>query len=223
MNDSEVIQLPTGFNKVSVFVRNFTSDVNVFQQIFEQMEYDIEYPGNIATIIDLGANIGLASVFFACRFPEARIVAIEPDTSNFKMAVRNTEPFPLVKVIQGAIWPYSAVIAVQDSGDSHWAITTSLAENDVSAAETVQGYTVPDLMKIGGLTKIDILKMDIEGAEQELLNARVDEWLPHVGILLIETHDRMKEGCTNALFKALGKHTYEFSVKGENLVFVFDR
>src|SRR6185295_15514016 len=73
-----------------VYLRNGTSDLPVFRQIFLDCEYDLNLPSsNIKTIIDGGCNVGLASVYFATTFPQSRVIGIEPDESNYQQALKN--------------------------------------------------------------------------------------------------------------------------------------
>ena len=66
-----------------------------------------------------------------------------------------------------------------------------------------------------------MLKIDIEGAEKELFaDDNVQKWLPRVNVIAIELHDRMKHGCSYAFFKAISKHKWYFSLRGENLIFI---
>jgi hypothetical protein len=66
--------------------------------------------------------------------------------------------------------------------------------------------------------KIDILKIDIEGSEKELFESDYETWLPKVTTLIIELHDRMREGSSLSFFRALTKYNFRLAVKGENLI-----
>ena len=76
-------------------------------------------------------------------------------------------------------------------------------------------------MAESGFDEIDLLKIDIEGAEKEVFGAPdVDEWLSKVKVLTIELHDRMKRGCSYEFFKAMSKYHWHFALRGENLIFM---
>lgn len=68
--------------------------------------------------------------------------------------------------------------------------------------------------------QIDILKVDIEGAVKELLE-KPHNWLGKVRYLVIETHDRMKAGCSDALARALEPYKTQTAQIGENTVVQF--
>src|SRR5262245_59178053 len=79
-----------------LFLRAGTSAILIFRQLFIRRELDFPLPGAPAVIIDAGANIGLASLYFAARFPQARILALEVEPSNFRMLTLNTRDYPQV-------------------------------------------------------------------------------------------------------------------------------
>lgn len=72
----------------------------------------------------------------------------------------------------------------------------------------LKGISVDTLMEKNGWARTEILKMDIEGAEKEILSADVG-WLKKVKLLIIELHDNFKPNCTKTLFKALEPFEYE--------------
>src|SRR5436190_1281838 len=76
-----------------VYFRGIVCDRTMFEQLFLAKDYDIEVPFEPKVIIDLGANVGFASILFATRFPNARIFSIEPDEQNFLSAQKNTAPY----------------------------------------------------------------------------------------------------------------------------------
>ena len=75
-----------------IYLRRYTSDYSTFKQIYVKKDYDISIDFEPKIIIDAGANVGLASVYFANRFPNAIIYAIEPEQSNFEALVQNCKP-----------------------------------------------------------------------------------------------------------------------------------
>jgi len=73
-----------------IYLRNGTSDITVFYQIFLKQSYEVDYGFIPETIIDCGANIGIVSVFYKIKFPNAIIVAVEPEITNYNMLLKNT-------------------------------------------------------------------------------------------------------------------------------------
>jgi FkbM family methyltransferase len=68
-------------------------------------------------IIDAGANVGLCAVFYANRFPDARIIAIEPEPSNYEMLKKNTAPYPNITTVHAALWKENGPLRLFDTGE----------------------------------------------------------------------------------------------------------
>ena len=174
-------------------------------------------------IIDGGANIGAASVFFADRYPNAKITAVEPEKDNFALLIYNSEPYPQIKPIHAALWNRDKNLAV-GYGDLHIGPSSYMTSetDDVSHLESIQGITIEEIFRSSGFDYIDILKLDIEGSEREIFSDRSNyqSWLPYVKVLIVELHDRMKRGCSKNLFRAVSWYKYFFMVVQENLIFI---
>lgn len=206
-----------------VELRLFTSDVPTFDQVFGACDYDHPaLPATARTIIDLGANIGLASVFFALRYPEARILAVEPDTENFALLVRNTARFsPRVRTRQGAVWTHDGEVNLRHHDAEGrplgaWGVQVA---PDTGRGETTASFTMPTLMHMVDFPDVDILKCDIEGAEAELFTVGTESWLAKVGMLIIETHDGIRPGSEAAIRAVLAPLFEELPARGENFYF----
>lgn len=83
---------------------------------------------------------------------------------------------------------------------------------------TVRAYTIKEIMDLMSITDIDILKIDIEGAEKEIFETGYEEWIPATKIIIVETHDRYKKGTSKAIFKSISKYDFSLEISGENLV-----
>lgn len=199
-----------------VFLRQHTSDIIAFEHIFTESQYKIHFNFNPKYIFDLGANIGLASVYFKNRFPDATIFAVEPDVSNFEMLLKNTKLYNNIQCLKYAIWYKHATLELFDPGEGHWSFVTK--ENDSVAQNTVEAKTIDLLMAELNVPHIDILKIDIEGAEKYIFEDGFDKWLPKVRCIIIELHDRNIEGCSKAFFKALSGYDFKLRLRHENLI-----
>lgn len=197
-------------------LRNDTSDIPTFYQIFYRKDYNINFPFEPKTIVDLGANIGLAAVYFKSRFPAATIISVEPDPENFAMLLENTKAYSNIYCLNNGIWNKPAFLEIKDPGYGKW----GLMMNEVGQKNdhTVEAITVNDILMQFNMARIDILKIDIEGSEKELFEINFENWLPKVNMLIIELHDHMRKGCSKSFFKAMT--TYDFSMyhSGENLI-----
>jgi FkbM family methyltransferase len=158
-----------------------------------------DYTNTIKTIIDLGANTGLASFYFQHNFPGAKIYCIEPDPGNFNQLLQNLEP----GITAGHIVPLKAAI---DKTDGEASLIISQMRYNSSIAPAMKGsenmvrtISMKTLVKTNGLTRIDLLKIDIEGSEQRLFENDTD-WLYAVKHIFIEFHStQIKEFCIKVL------------------------
>lgn len=187
--------------KHPLHLRAGTSDLYMFEEVFLDGEYDLKADLDPKLILDVGANVGFASVFFANRYPNAKIIAVEPDASNVSVLRKNVDPYPNVRVIEGAVWYESTTVSLDDHGDK------SGIQVRAGSGGGVRAMTVDEILAMAGATKIDILKLDVEGAEKELFEHE-PSWLANVGVLMIELHDRFKPGCSKALYSALVRHDF---------------
>ena len=133
-------------------------------------------------IIDCGANIGLSIIYFKNAYPNANIVAFEPDEKNFALLQKNIDAFTFVNVIlhQSAVWISNDPLQFSVTGTMGSSIVT---QPNGSNTVTVQGFRLKDLLT----KKIDFLKIDIEGAEYAVLKdiASALHWVQN---LFIEYH-----------------------------------
>lgn len=176
-----------------VTLRVPSTDVSTYKQVVTREEYGIELAQRPTTIVDAGANIGLASVYFASRYPEARILAIEPEAQNFELLLKNTAPYPNIQAVRAALWSESGVIGVVDSGTGAWGFRTE-ASSEALVANSVRAATLDELLDEFGFDHVDLLKMDIEGAEVEVF-ADTSEWIDRVNVVVAELHERYRTGC----------------------------
>jgi FkbM family methyltransferase len=198
----------------AIHLRVPSSDVRVFNQIFIENEYKFEVNRQPEFIIDAGANIGLASIYFANQYPNARILAIEPEKENFEILVKNTEPYPNIHPVLSALWGEEAEIEVVDRGLGNWGFMTEAPSDDQTLAgscyQKVQAMTVDMIRERYGVQNISILKLDIEGAELEVFR-NSSFWIDRVDSLIIELHEHMKPGCNRSFYSATGGFDFEWS------------
>jgi FkbM family methyltransferase len=180
-----------------------SSDFKVFRQIFIDLEYKsvIHLIGKIdnkkkINVIDIGANIGLSSIFFYANFPNSNIYAIEPDSRNYKFLEKNIKQINKddnIHTMQRAIWDSSnkyLSISRNFRDGENWSRQTVI--NIDSFGEKIISISLSDLInyfKING--PIHLLKMDIEGTEFILFNSHdfIQCIKERVIILCLEIHE----------------------------------
>lgn len=131
-------------------------------------------------IVDLGANIGLTVLDYGLTYPEPTIVGVELDEHNARLARLNTAHVASARIIHGGVAATEGIVTY-DTADTN-AYVISQAGDRTAPAITVAGL----LKQLGG-GDIDLLKMDIEGAEREVL-ADGAAWASSVRHILVETH-----------------------------------
>lgn len=199
---------PSSFN-----VRLGTSDVYVFEEVFLGATFDLSFLNlNPKLIIDGGANIGLTSAYFAYSYPKAEVLAVEPERSNFQLLVKNTSAFNNIMPIQGALWNRNGTVQIKNANVEKVAFQVDESTTG-EETQTVQALTIDKLLEISGADAIDILKLDVEGAEVEIFGANYDNWLPKTKTIIIELHDRFKQGCSKTVCDALRCYDFGKSTK----------
>lgn len=196
-------------------LRPGTSDVPTLGQIFVFGDYDVQYRDLAPrTILDAGANVGYSSVFLAQRFPEARILALEPDRSNFELLLENTQHYPNVTAQRKALWSKPTSLRIANPGDDPWGFR--MEPGNAEDANAVEAMTVSDTIRQLGDNGIDLLKLDVEGAEREIFSEGYQAWIDRVQAFIVELHDRDLEGCAMRFYRAIAHLEYRHEVRGEN-------
>jgi len=204
-----------------VWVRGGTSDLDVVEQLMVQHElgFDLDHAPN--WIIDLGANIGVSAVYLANRFPSARILALEVDSANFELLVRNTAPYPQISPIHKAIWPVGGRVRISNPQAQPWSFQVeSTALDDPLGIDAI---SINDLVMRYSIPRIDLLKMDIEGSEREVLSDALTPWLETTDVMAVELHERHRTGCVAALDAALAGLPHRRELRDEYHVIRFKR
>jgi FkbM family methyltransferase len=201
-----------------VTVRAQTTDVRCLEKIFLHQEYKPLFSIAPKVIVDGGANIGLSTLFFAREYPQAKIIAIEPELSNFTMLQKNCGHLPHVTLVRGAIWSKTTPLVIGNPSGEKWSFTVTNSSTPATASATeVEAVTIPSLLHRLGETHIDLLKLDIEGAERDLFMNGAEAWIGAVSVIIIELHDWMQPGCSKEFYAAIGARYFSQSVRGENI------
>jgi FkbM family methyltransferase len=181
------------------------SDGYAFYQHLAIKDFDILHDlGSPRLMIDAGANIGMASLYFLNRYPGLKIVAIEPDPETFEICRINLAPYSdRVVLLQGAIWS-SCGNVVLVKGELEW--NSHVADVADGTDASVRAYDVPALIAAGGGGTVDFLKVDIEGGETELFGKNTETWLPEIKNISIEFHG---DECERIFFRALEGYEYD--------------
>ena len=139
-----------------------TTDAQVFYDTFVAQYHLPPLGFHPSSILDLGSNIGTTIIHYAGLYPRARILGVELDEGNFLLAQRNIASLgDRCTVLHGAAWWEDGEVTY--GGDQEWG--RRVQANGIRKA---QAYSIPKLLDQLGPT-VDFVKMDIEGAEAEIL------------------------------------------------------
>jgi len=185
--------------------RGTEADVGVLHQVFAEQSYAMSrferWPGLAAfasadaiggppLVLDCGANIGAASMYFSILYPEARVVAVEPERENFELLLDNVAPFPRVRAVRKAIASAPGKLSLRDPGIGAWGYRTDGGENAGPVLEEVEATTVSAILAEEPASVPFVLKVDIEGAEGDLF-AKHTDMLSRFPVVIVELHDWM--------------------------------
>jgi FkbM family methyltransferase len=166
----------------------FTSPAELMhglKEIFAEKIYEQTLPEN-AYVIDCGANIGLSVIYVKRICPTAHIHAFEPDPANFKLLQKNITSFGLqhVEAHQAAIWKEETVLMFQSEGSMGSSIDPERNDGGIE----VKAVRLKNLLA----RPVDFLKIDIEGAEYEVIKDVADS-LHYVNRMFLEYHGRYEQ------------------------------
>ncbi len=188
---------PIAHRPVTLRLRNgqrlecLLSEFPGFVDAFVQLEYDV--PGlrwpQVETVIDVGANVGAAAMWFCERAPRARVIAVEPGLAAFERCRRNIERNGLagrVSVHRAALGGSTGRAYLHPGPATVTATVGSTREG--AHDEEVRLLTLAALMEEHGIDFVDVLKLDCEGAEFDILLSADRRTLSRVGTIVGEYH-----------------------------------
>ncbi|MES2059985.1 MAG: FkbM family methyltransferase [Patescibacteria group bacterium] len=168
------------------YIANFNtgSDIAMWAEVFSDEEYRLPKDFFPKKIIDLGANAGFASLYFALRDPEAQVASIEPDPHNFELLKKNVSH-------NSKIIPIPAAVAAE-SGEREFfsaprqGMASSFQKRGAARCIKVSALSFNDILKKLEWQGADLVKFDIEGAEWEVFK---DFPFAKVGSFIGEYHE----------------------------------
>jgi len=216
-----------------VHLRESVGDHSIFWQCMVKEQYSIDrFPharkideayraalaaGIAPLIVDCGANIGLSVLWFAHRYPKARIVAVEPDTANFDLLQLNTAHLgERVLCVKAGVWPGSAWLRIRNPEAGSAAFRVDECPADTPGA--MRACTIDELCEMGGARNPLIVKLDIEGSQDHLFKANT-QWVARAGLITLELDDWLMPwaGTSQSFFACISQHPYEYLLGGESI------
>ena len=204
----------------TIYFRRFTSDLAVFNQIFLLDEYksivDEVKENNIVinTIIDAGANIGLATIYFHQYFPSAKFYCIEPNKGNVQQLKKNLNFSNIeAQIFRRGLWNKKVRLyldkSFRDGKEWSYAVTEEFGNTEYFDAIELNSFVSDNLIKT-----IDLLKIDVEGSEFKIFSPQSDlSFLNITKSIAIEIHSDAGE--ESKIIDILKDNGFEMKISGE--------
>jgi FkbM family methyltransferase len=167
-----------------LYVHDIASYHLGLNEVFQDEIYKFTTSNKEPLIIDCGANLGMSIIYFKKLYPDAKIIAFEADKNIFNFLEKNVRSFGLknVELINKAVWNANEDLIFMEEGGAGGRIENGNNNSDLKMTR-VQGIKLNQFLR----EKVDFLKIDIEGAEFEVLEDCKEE-LKNVENLFIEYH-----------------------------------
>jgi FkbM family methyltransferase len=176
-------------------------DFGLFCEIFRSEAYEQSLPEKANVIFDLGANVGVAALYLRLRYPESAIYCFEPDPSNVRRLRNQAVMTGNIRVYNVALWSSNESLSFYV--DPHRGSLSSVSSvHDRQQKINVEARTLDSLLQEENIREIDLLKFDIEGAEEEVLTTF--DCYDKVNALFGELHADFCDA--DAVFRTLDAH-----------------
>ncbi len=164
----------------------------------------------LKAIVELGTNMGAALTALAARYPEARVLGVEPDAANAAVARRNLERFGArATFVEAGVWDADAELVVDTTSPhgSHGFSVRAREAGDPPELESVPARSIASLLDEHFPGEVvDYMHVSIEGTEPRVFAAGAAAWAPRVRSLRVEAHPYLGYTAADcvAQFEALG-------------------
>jgi FkbM family methyltransferase len=189
------------WNGIPVAYRPGTSDTELIYSILLRRGKKSEYAmppecrfhaGDVRTVLDIGANIGVSAVYLANAFPNASVHAFEPEPGNCELLRANAESCGRIKVHPFALGAEDGELTLFDSDnpDNFGGFSAHGAGVNRARSKSVPVRHAGRALAKLGIETVDVIKIDTEGAEWEILTALDRRLLAGARLILGELHGR---------------------------------
>jgi FkbM family methyltransferase len=204
--------------KLEIYLRNNRYDTQIFTQIFMRSELDIHFKEDPEIIIDGGANIGLATLYLKNKYPKAKIIAVEPEPSNFELLLKNTKNYKDIFCLRNGIWNRNCQLQIIDNGDGNASFITKEVPGTERVKNAINAITITDIMNQFKIGRLDLLKLDIEGSEKNVFEKNYKDWLKNTQNIIIEIHPHLQPNA-DAIITAVLSNEFKKIAAGEYYFF----
>jgi len=181
--------------------RRGSSDLRVVLQVYGRGEVNPPVPVEAATILDAGSNVGITAGAFMDRFPNARILALEPDPENIA-AFRENITDDRVLLVEAGLWDADGTLNIANPESASW--SRQVEASTEGRPGTIAAHTLDTLAARAGVDRFDILKIDIEGAETRIFVDAFRHHFEHARMVFVEAHGPPAQRQIDAFLKSCG-------------------
>jgi FkbM family methyltransferase len=175
---------------------DFETFLRLFEEVFVVQPYDVDLPTD-ASIVDAGANIGLTLLYFKRRYPDAEVIAFEPEEANFQLLTANVEANGL-----GNVSLHRAALSDTSADSALLYVETGKAGSVLGTLEQELGTPDAHEQRVAVVRlsdyvneEIDLLKLDVEGWEDVVLKELTTSGrLSLIRSTVIECHQNASSG-----------------------------
>lgn len=184
------------------------SDLAIVKECCEDDTYRLSQAGlNPRIVVDIGANIGAFAIQAAALWPQARILAFEPEPENYELLCENIA----ANGFEDRIAPVWAAVGNAGQVYVNSAYGKSRVTDDAGWGVPVESRALPEIFEAEKITRCDVLKIDAEGAEYTILDGTAEEALRRVDYLCMEYH-RVTDGYRQKLGELLTRLQEDFDL-----------
>lgn len=212
----------------SVLIRNLDEFKRIYKEIFVDQEYKFDSKNNKPFIIDCGSHIGLSILYFKTIYPKSKILGFEPNPDNYKILCKNVKNNNLknVKVFNYALSDEEKNVNLHASfdEDTPWTWGDTIIYNMWGDGDNDKKIPVKTVKLSKFINShVDLIKVDIEGAEQKVLQ-EVETKLNLVDKIIMEYHGTktsIKVNDYTVIRSILTKHGFKVKTYTKNLIMAF--
>lgn len=196
-------------NRSTVSLRFRPQDIYVIGEILHERAYRIQSPLPARpVIVDAGANIGMAALWLASRYPDAELHCFEPESRCFALLQHNLRQLPGARCERIALGACAGTISLFVSANG---LVHSVFETTVPASvEKVPAARLGDYVGRNSIERVDLLKMDVEGSEMAILEG-LGEHIERVSVIVGEFHEPLVDQA--AFYGFLRQHGFRIVAK----------
>lgn len=184
------------FNSHPFFYRSGTSDVSALNEVLfrkgKKSEYYFPLDEEPKVILDIGGHIGDSAIYYALKYPKARIYTVEPVRANFDILQKNVAPYPKIRAFNFGLGHENGSFPIfEDENPENTGGYSIVADSRAGGRLDMEAKIrrVGEFLAENSLDSVDLIKIDTEGAEYDILTAFPDEALKRVKWIIGELHD----------------------------------